>query len=62
MRHGLKNGSKSLEAGRDVEEVDGEEEVVEVSQHREGEVPGCVEEGLQQTGNYNLASITQELG
>jgi len=50
--HRLKDGSKSLEARSDIEEVDSEEEVVEVTHHREGEVPGGVEERLQpQTGN-----------
>ena len=47
VRHRLEDGSESLEADSDVHEVNSEEEGVEVSGHRQQEVPEAVEEGLK---------------
>ncbi len=51
MCHRLQDGAQRLEADRHVQQVSGEEEVVEVSQEGETEVPRVVEERLEQTNN-----------
>jgi len=47
VRDGLEDGAERLEADGHVEQVRGVEEVVEVAEHREHEVPRDVQERLQ---------------
>ena len=49
----LQDGAERLEADGDVEQVRGVEEVVEVSEHREDEVPGDVQERLHNSSSRN---------
>jgi len=50
----LQDGTQRLEADGDIEQVRGVEEIVEVSEHREDEVPGDVEERLQKQQQKEL--------
>ena len=50
----LQDGAERLEADGDVEQVRRVEEIVEVSEHREAEVPGDVQERLQNNNNKYL--------
>lgn len=44
MRDGLQNSPERLKSNGDIQQMGGEEEIVEVTHHREGEVPQGVEE------------------
>ena len=53
----LQDGTERLETRGDIKEVDGVEEIVEVAQHGEREVPGRVEERLQTRACVNIDQL-----
>lgn len=57
MRDGLQDGSQRLEPNRHVKQMSREEEVVEVSHHREGEVPKRVQERVVGEGDARLPHL-----
>lgn len=57
MRDGLQDGAQRLEAHGHVQQVGGEEEVVEVAHHREAEVPQRVQERVVRDRHARLPHL-----
>lgn len=54
MRDGLQNGSQSFKSNSDVQQMCGEEEVIEVPHNGEGEIPERVQERVVGYGDSCL--------